>query len=94
MNDKQAYQKKLKAQLDQWAVEIDRLKAKAEDLEADVQLDYNRRVAELVAMREAAGERLDELSKAGDDAWDDLKSGVDEAWTELEKAFIKAKSRL
>lgn len=93
MNNKQAYEKKLQAQLEEWSADIDRLKAKATDLEGDAQLEYNRKIERLQAMREAAGERLDELRKAGDDAWDDLKGGVDEAWTELEAAFLKAKSR-
>lgn len=93
VNDKQAYEKKLQAQLDEWTVEIDRLKAKASGLEADAQLEYNQRIDDLHNMQEAAGERLDELRKAGDDAWEDLKGGVDEAWTELEEAFLKAKSR-
>ena len=93
MNDKQAYEKKLQAQLEEWSAEIDRLKARATDLEADAQLELNERIEGLRAMRDAASERLDELRKAGDDAWEDLKGGVDEAWTKLEQAFLKAKSR-
>lgn len=93
MNDKQAYEKKLQAQLDEWSAEIDRLKAKASDLEADAQLEYNSRVESLITMQEAASERLEELRKAGDDAWEDLKGGADEAWTKLEEAFLQAKSR-
>lgn len=93
MNEKQAYEKKIQAQLDEWSVEIDRLKAKAEGLEADAQLEYHKRIDELRAMRETASERLDELRKSGDDSWEDLKGGVDEAWTQLEAAFLKAKSR-
>ena len=93
MNDKQAYEKKLQAQLEEWSAEIDRIKAKATDLEADAQLEYNERIEALEAMRDAAAERLDELRKAGDDAWEDLKGGVDEAWTKLQEAFLQAKSR-
>ena len=93
MNDKQAYEKKLQAQLEEWSADIDRLKAKATDLEGDAQLEYNRRIKDLKSMRDAAAERLDELRAAGNGAWEDLKGGVDEAWTELEEAFLKAKSR-
>ena len=93
MSDKHAYEKKLQAQLDEWSAEIDRLKARADALEADAQLEYQRRIDELAAMREAAGERLEELRNASDDAWEDIKAGADEAWTQLEKAFLSAKSR-
>ena len=93
MNDKQAYEKKLQAQLDEWSAEIDRLKARATDLEADAQLEYNKRIEAIQTLQEAARERLGELRKSSDDAWEDLKGGVDEAWTELEEAFLQAKSR-
>ena len=93
MNDKQAYQKKIEARLEEWSAEIDRLKAKATDLEADAQLEYNQRIADLKTLRDDAEGRLKELRESGDDAWHDLKGGVDEAWTQLEEAFLKAKSR-
>jgi len=93
MNDKQAYEKKIQAQLDEWSAEIDHLKAKTTDLEADMQLEYNKRIEDLQNMRQAAADRLDELRKSGDDAWRDLKVGVDAAWTRLEEAFEQARSR-
>lgn len=93
MNDKQAYEKKIEARLEEWSAEIDRLTAKASELEADAQLEYNRRIEALKTMQEAAAEKLEELRKSGDDAWEDLKGGVDEAWTKLEEAFLQAKSR-
>jgi len=93
MNDKQAYEKKLQAQLDEWSAKIDRLKARATDLEADAQLEYNKRIEAIQTLQEAARERLGELRKSSDDAWEDLKGGVDEAWTKLEEAFLQARSR-
>ncbi|MGD2171524.1 MAG: coiled coil domain-containing protein [Gammaproteobacteria bacterium] len=93
MSEKHAYEKKLQAQLDEWSAEIDRLKAKADALEADAQIEYNQRIDDLVAMRKAADERLEELRNASDDAWEDLKAGADEAWSSLEKAFLSARSR-
>jgi len=93
MNDKQAYAKKLQARLDEWSAEIDRLKARASELEADTQLEYSRRIEDIQTLQQAATKRLDELRQSGDDAWEDLKGGVDEAWTKLEEAFLQAKSR-
>lgn len=93
MSEKHAYEKKLQARLDEWSAEIEILKAKADSLEADAQLEYQRRIDDLDAMREAASERLEELRNAGDDAWQDLKAGADEAWTRLEQAFLSARSR-
>ncbi len=93
MNDKQAYEKKLQARLDEWSAEIDHLKARAADLEADAQLEYNKRIEGLQSLQKDAANRLEELRKSSHDAWEDLKGGVDEAWTKLEEAFLQAKSR-
>ena len=40
MNMKEAYEKKLEAQMEEWSLEIDKLKAKADKAEADSQLEY------------------------------------------------------
>ena len=47
MGMKEAYEKKLQAQLDEWGAEIDKLKAKADKAEADAQLDYYKEIEEL-----------------------------------------------
>ena len=40
MSMKEAYEKKMRAKLDEWGAQIDKLKAKADAAEADVQLEY------------------------------------------------------
>jgi chromosome segregation ATPase len=93
MNEKQAYEKKLQARYDEWSAQIDKLKAKSKQVEANAQLEYARQIKELRAMQEAAGERLGELKDASDDAWKDLKIGVDAAWDSLGNALRSAQAR-
>lgn len=93
MNMKEAYQKKLQAQLDEWNSEIDILKAKADKAEADSQLEYYKKIEELRSMQEEANNKLIELKDASDDAWEDLKAGMENAWDSLENALKSAKSR-
>jgi multidrug resistance efflux pump len=93
MNDKQAYEKKLQARYDEWSAEIDKLKAKADSAEADLQLKYQQKIGELTAMQEAAGDKLDELKNSSSDAWQDLKSGADAAWRSVDNAMRSAGSR-
>jgi predicted RNase H-like nuclease (RuvC/YqgF family) len=93
MNEKKAYEKKLQARYDEWSAQIDKLKAKSEQVEANAQLEYTRQVKELRAMQKAAGERLSELKGASDDAWKDLKAGVDTAWDSLGNALRSAQAR-
>lgn len=93
MSKKQAYEKKLQAQLDEWNADIDKLKAKADAATADKQLEYYKKIEELQSMQDNANKKLTELKKAGDDAWEDIKVGIDSAWDSLGSAFKSATSR-
>jgi hypothetical protein len=93
MSEKQAYEKKLQAKLDEWSAEIDKLKAKADSAGADLQLDYNRRIEDLLSMQKAANERLVALRDASDDAWQDLKVGMESAVDSLGNALRSARTR-
>ena len=44
MNEKELYQQKKQAQLDEWKAEVDKLKAKASGASADAQLELNREI--------------------------------------------------
>jgi len=93
MSMKDAYEKKLQAQLDEWGAEIDKLKTKVDNAEADAQLEYYKQIEELRSMQESASNKLVELKEAGDDAWEDLKAGIDSAWDSLGNALKSAASR-
>ncbi len=93
MSMKDAYEKKLQSQLDEWAADIDKLKAKADNAEADAQLEYYKQIEELRTMQKAANDKLAELKNSSDDAWEDLKAGVDNAQASLAHAIKSATSR-
>ncbi len=93
MSMKESYEKKLQSQLDEWAAEIDKLKAKADSAEADAQLEYYKQIEELRSMQDEAGRKLEELKGASDDAWEDLKAGMDSTWDSLSSAVKSAASR-
>lgn len=93
MSMKEAYEKKLQSQLDEWNAEIDKLKAKANKAEADAQLEYYKEIEELRSMQQAANSKLVELKGSSDDAWEDLKAGADSAWDSLGRAIKSAASR-
>ena len=93
MSMKETYEKKLQAQLDEWGAEIDKLKAKADNAEADTQLEYYKQIEELRSTQESAKEKLAALKEASDDAWEDLKAGLDSAWGSLGSALKSATSR-
>ncbi|MGA9572971.1 MAG: hypothetical protein WBS20_03380 [Lysobacterales bacterium] len=93
MSKKDAYEKKVKAQLDEWGSEIDKLKAKADKAKADAQVKYYEQIDELRSMRDKASKKLARIKDAGDDAWEDLKAGMDSARDSLGSALKSAKSK-
>lgn len=93
MSRKDAYEKKLRAELDEWHAEIERLKARADRAEADSRLKVHQHIDELRALQKTARERLDELQASGDDVFEDLKAGVDGARRSLADALRSAAAR-
>lgn len=93
MSNKQAYQQKVQAQLDEWSAEIDKLRAKADKADADAQIALNREIDDLRDKKNQAREKLEELSDASEGAWEDLKTGIESASNQLGQALRSAQSR-
>lgn len=93
MNDKELYQQKQQAQLDEWKAEVDRLRAKASGASADAQLEMNKQIKVLESKLEEGMAKLAELAKAGEDAWESIKVGVDAAWGSMKSALSDAASK-
>ncbi len=93
MSTKQNYINKLQAQLDEWAAEVDKLKAKAEGVTADLQIEYNKQLEELKNKQQAANEKLADLKKASKDTWTELKEDIDSKWNSLETTLKSVTSK-
>jgi hypothetical protein len=93
MSNKDAYQQKLEAKLDEWRAEIDKLRAKGRQADADAQIQLDRQVEDLEKRQEAARRKLEELRSTSEDAWQDLKSGIEKAWDDLGNAVRSAVDR-
>jgi len=91
---KEAYLKKANAQLDSWQSDIDKLKAKADDAEADIQLELYKNIEKLREQQDSARNRLEEIENASEDTWNDLKMAAESAWIEFESAIKKARLRI
>ena len=93
MNEKELYQQKKQAQLDEWKAEVDKLKAKASGASADAQLEHNREIEALEGKIEHGKTKVAELAKASDDAWESIKDGVESAWDSMKSAFSDAAAK-
>lgn len=90
MNDRELYQRKMQARLDESKAEIDKLKAKASGASADVQLDINRQIRVLERNIQEGRAKLSEIASAGEDALESIKEGVESAWDSLKSAATDA----
>lgn len=88
-----AYVEKLKAKIDEWNVDIDKLESKAGTVKADAKVEYQKRIQELKAKREQLNSQLAKMSKAGGKAFEDLKAGAELAWKALGESIKSAKTR-
>ncbi len=94
MNDKELYQQKMQARLNEWKADVDKLKAKASGASADVQLDMNRQIKVLEHNIEEGKAKLSELATAGEDAWESIREGVESAWGSLKSGVTDAAAKL
>lgn len=93
MSEKNQYIEKAKARIAQWDAEIDKMKAKTDEAEADAKIEYQKQLDEMRTQRDKANARLTELRNASDDAWEDMMSGFVKAWDDISNAFTNAASR-
>ncbi|MBD3676846.1 MAG: hypothetical protein HUJ27_00400 [Rhodobacteraceae bacterium] len=92
-SERELYLEKAQGKIDQWNAEIDKMKAKVEQADADARIGYQRSLEEMRARRDEAEVQLRALQESSDEAWFDMKAGFDNAWSELSEAFKKALSR-
>jgi chromosome segregation ATPase len=90
---KEEYQKKLEAQLEEWDAQLDQLRARAQEAQANVREKIESELENLKAQRAAVQAKLDELRNRSENAWEDLRDGVEKAWSDLGDAMSKVVGR-
>jgi hypothetical protein len=93
MASREAYQKKLEAQLNEWEAKLKLLSAKAQKATADARIGYENEIKLLKSKRAAARKALAELGERSDSAWEDMKDGLEKTWDEMGKAIEKIAAR-
>lgn len=93
MNLKDAYEKKLNSKIDALKADIDKLKAKATDLEGDAQVEVNKKVEELKSIKQKAESGLEKIKAAQEDSWEHLKIDIDRTWENVTRSIESIKSK-
>lgn len=87
---REAYERKVEAQLEAWNKKIEELRMKAERAEAERRAEYWKQIAEVESYRDALASRLKELRQKGGNAVSELQKGIEKAVSDLSESFQRA----
>ncbi len=91
-DNREAYTQKLKAKIDEWNAELDRLAAKADQADGEIKVRYYKQMEELRKKRNDVEQKVQELKDSTESVWDDMKQGVENSWATWKESFTRAKS--
>ncbi len=94
MSKETAYEKRVRAQLDEWQAEIDKLRAKARKAAAESREQDEEQLEELVQLHEDASTHLESMAEASGDEWERLKEGLNERWRKAQAAIEAASDEM
>lgn len=90
--DKETYQKKLEARIDELSADVDKLEAKLKSAGADADQEKKQTLENIREKREDLIRRASELKQSSSGAVDDVTEGIEAAWEELKTAVHKART--
>jgi predicted nuclease with TOPRIM domain len=93
MIDRKEYIETMKAKMDEWDADMDKLQSKLEGAQADMRQQYVEQVERLKQQQEEARAMLGKMTEASEAAWDDMRKGMEVAWDATTKAFMDAVAR-
>ena len=94
MTQREAYQQKLQAKLSGWRAEIEKLRARAAEAQADAQIEYHHDLETLSRQQKQVEEKLAALKEAGDESWEAARASVDNVANALTQEFERFKAKL
>ncbi|MGW8251397.1 MAG: hypothetical protein ACWGO1_12200, partial [Anaerolineales bacterium] len=84
--NREAYRKKVEAQIGELEGRMKILQSKTQQASADARIKYEQQISEMQEKLADARSQLDELTDASEEAWTKYKSGVDDAVGALQEA--------
>lgn len=91
---KEEYEKQVRAKLDELDAQVDELQAKAKAEATETKVELKEALEDFRRKREAAQKDLEKLEDAAVEGWEQMKAGMANAMEELERAYEKAASHL
>ncbi len=94
MTTREAYIEKMKTQLDELNVRMDRLGDKASEAQANVRASYQKDMAQLREQSVHAKAKMEELKTAGEDRWDAMVTEMEKVRDAFVHSFSYFKSQV
>jgi hypothetical protein len=93
MSKKDEYFTMMESQIRKWDAEVDSLRAKGVQMNAEARTKYDEQLKAMRANRDVAYKKLQELRTASESAWQNMQAGTDAAWASMKNALDKASSQ-
>lgn len=93
MDERLVYIKNARAQIDEIKADLQKMRAKAKQMEADGQLAYIKKIKDFESERKRLAAVLSEIMKHGIDATRDIKNAFEKAWDSLKYSIESARMR-
>lgn len=90
MEKRDLYLEKISAQIEQYSAKLAGMRGKANEVRADMKLEYLNQVEKLEVKRDGLKEKYQQLRKSSESSWEDIKEGTENAWNELKESVAKA----
>lgn len=94
MSKREEYTAKIKAQLDDWNLQIDELSAKAKEAKADARETYKAEMDKLREQSKLARAKYEELKDIGEDKWDKAVAEMEKISDAVVHSFNYFKSQI
>ncbi|MBC7155850.1 MAG: hypothetical protein H5U19_14880 [Rhodobacteraceae bacterium] len=88
MTDHNAYADQMKAKIDEWAAEIDKLQAKSAEVQVGAKAEYDKQIAALKTRQAEAEANWKKMQTASAASWADMRAAFETSY----KAFADAAS--
>lgn len=90
MNNKDLYQEKKQAQLNEWKAQINKFKAQAALATVDAKIEMNKQIKILEGKMDEGKVKLSELNKATESTFESVKKNVETAYESVKTTFTDA----
>lgn len=85
MSRRREYEEQVRARLLELEAEVDDLKQKIQQAEAELAPQHHSKLEDIRALQKKFVAQLEELAEASDESWEHLKDGLEHYWSALGK---------